>query len=204
MSFKQRLSCLIILSLLGSVAALAENMPPLKPAKKVEIGKFLGKWYEIAYTPNIFEKQCIGNTTDEYSLLSPTLVKVINRCETNKKPFVAEGRSKILDATGAKQRTTFLKLFRWIYLPVGDYWVTALDPNYNHFIVAQPSRRYGWILARTPALQPETLKELSQSLKKQGYNPCLFMTTPQTGGFKAKQPLCNVTDDTVPKSLPKM
>ena len=204
MSFKQRLSCLMILGLLGSVAAFAESMPPLKPAKKVELDKFLGKWYEIAYTPNIFEKQCIGNTTDEYSLLSPTLVKVINRCDTNKTPFVAEGRSKILDATGAKQRTTFLKLFRWIYLPMGDYWVTALDPNYNHFIVAQPSRRYGWILARTPALQPETLKELSRSLKKQGYNPCLFVTTPQTGGFKTKQSLCNVTGDTAPKSLPKM
>lgn len=192
------------MGLLGSAAAMAEKHPPLEPVKKVELSRFLGKWYEIAYTPNIFEKQCVGNTTDEYSLLSPTLIKVINRCDTNKKPFVAEGRSEILDATGARQRTTFLKLFRWIYLPLGDYWVTTLDPHYTHFIVAQPSRRYGWILARTPQLPVETLKALSRSLKQQGYNPCEFVTTPQAGGLKTKRSLCDVTGDTAPKSLPKL
>lgn len=206
MGFKRGLSAFLVLTaFLGmNGLAFADDKPPLQTPKKVDLGKFLGKWYEIAYTPNVFERQCVANTTDEYSLLSPTLIKVTNRCDTKKEVFIAEGRSKILDESGAKQRTTFLKIFRWIYLPAGDYWVTALDPNYNHFIVAQPSRRYGWILSRTPAMQPETLRELAQTLKKQGYDPCEFVTTPQMGGFKIKQSLCKVTGGLTPNTLPKM
>lgn len=185
------LGLLFCLSPLG----LAAKRPPLQTPAKLDLQRFMGKWYEIAYTPNIFEKQCIANTTDEYELLSPRLIKVINRCETENKPYKAEGRAKVLDNSGAKQRTTFLKLWGlgWVYFNLGDYWITAIDPDYTSFIGAQPSRKYGWILARTPSLPTERLRELAQKLKAQGYNPCQFMTTVQTGGLTTKKPLCEVT-----------
>lgn len=195
MKIHETLCALLLASLLlwSGGPAQAKSKPPLQTPAKVELERFMGLWYEIAYTPNPFEKQCVGNTTDEYSLLSPRLIKVINRCDTQGKPFMAEGRSKILDDTGAIQRTTFLKLFSWIYLPLGDFWVTALDKDYQYFIVAQPSRRYGWIMGRTPSLPMETLQHLAQKLKEQGYDPCQFVTTPHRKGLDKSQPLCIVT-----------
>lgn len=200
MNLRQKLTILLLFGMLFLTGglAMAKPKPPLQTPAKVEMNRFMGLWYEIAYTPNPFEKQCIGNTTDEYSQLSPKLLKVINRCDTKGKPFVAEGRSKILDESGAIQRTTFLKLLGWIYLPFGDYWVTALDKDYQHFIVAQPSRRYGWILARTPGLSTETWQHLAQKLKEQGYDPCQFVTTPQTQGLDKSQSLCTITGVTIP------
>lgn len=175
-------------------AAFAKGKPPLQTPKSLDLNRFQGKWYEIAYTPNPFEKQCVSNTTDEYTVLSADLIKVINRCDTTGKPYVAEGRSKLMDSTGARQQTTFLKLLgQWVYLPLGDYWVTALATNYQYFIVAQPSRRYGWILARTPSLPKPTLKQLADTLKIQGYEPCQWVTTPQNGGLQHKQSLCAVS-----------
>ncbi len=200
MNLQKKLSALLLsgILLLSGSLAVAKPKPPLQTPAKVEMSRFMGLWYEIAYTPNPFEKQCIGNTTDEYSQLSPKLIKVINRCDTKGKPFKAEGRSKILDETGAIQRTTFLKLFSWIYFPLGDFWVTALDKDYQYFIVAQPSRRYGWIMGRTPSLSMETMQHLAQKLKEQGYDPCKFVTTPHTKGLEKSQSLCTLTGVTAP------
>jgi apolipoprotein D and lipocalin family protein len=195
MKISRTLSALLLSGLLflGGSPAIAKSKPPLQTQAKVDMNRFLGLWYEIAYTPNPFEKHCVGNTTDEYFQLSPRLLKVINRCDTKGKPFMAEGRSKILDDSGAKQRTTFLKLLGWIYLPFGDFWITALDKDYQYFIVAQPSRRYGWIMGRTPSLPTETLQHLAQKLKEQGYDPCQFVTTPHSKGLDKSQSLCTVT-----------
>lgn len=58
----------------------------------------------------------------------------------------------------------------WLsFLPFtwGDYWVIDLAPDYSWVLVGAPSRKYLWILARTPTLEAATtthLKDKSRSL----------------------------------------
>jgi hypothetical protein len=54
---------------------------------------------------------------------------------------------KVVDTTtNAKLKVTFF----WPFY--GDYWIIGLDPEYRRAVVGEPSRKYLWILSRTPKL----------------------------------------------------
>jgi len=46
---------------------------------KVDVQRYVGKWYEIALLPNSFEEGC-NCTTAEYSLIDSTTLRVTNTC----------------------------------------------------------------------------------------------------------------------------
>ena len=51
------------------VAALARAEPaPVETVGTIDLGRYAGKWYEIASFPMFFQRQCIGDTTAEYTL----------------------------------------------------------------------------------------------------------------------------------------
>jgi apolipoprotein D and lipocalin family protein len=62
----------------------------------------------------------------------------------------------------------------------GDYWVLALGPDYEYAVVGEPSRRYSWILARTPTLPDTTRARIDQQLRDLGYRPELFENSLQS------------------------
>lgn len=195
-------SVLLVSSLLSlSSLSLADNgsepgnPTPLPVVSQVDINRYSGTWYEIAKLPNSFQGKCVGGTTANYRLLADEQrIEVINQCQlANGEMNVAEGRAKATNAANSKLKVTFAKLFgRWIFAFGGDYWITALDPNYQWVIVGHPTRQYGWILSRTPAVDINLLYDISRVLIDRGYNPCEFETTAQVGGLAGEQPLCKV------------
>jgi apolipoprotein D and lipocalin family protein len=52
--------------------------------------------------------------------------------------------------------------------------VLALGPDYDYAVVGEPSRRYSWILARTPTLPDATRAQIDRQLRELGYQPELF------------------------------
>jgi apolipoprotein D and lipocalin family protein len=59
------------------------------------------------------------------------------------------------------------------------YLVLDLDPGYQWVAVGHPSRRYGWIMARTKSLDETTYRSILRSLSEQGYDPQKFQPVPQ-------------------------
>ncbi|MEJ5262632.1 MAG: lipocalin family protein [Ignavibacterium sp.] len=162
---------IIILFAFLSISIFAQQQP-LKTVDYVDIKKYIGLWYEIAKIPNRFQSQCVKGTTAKYSLKENGEIEVINSCidedgETNK----TEGIARIVDKkSNAKLEVSFLSILGW--RPIwGDYWIIGLDENYQWAIVGTPSRKYGWILCRTPKLDQSTLDKIFSILKDQGYNP---------------------------------
>ena len=47
----------------------------------------------------------------------------------------------------------------------GDYWIIALDPDYQWSLVGAPSREYLWILARKPTLETSQVQRLLEKAK---------------------------------------
>ena len=94
--------------------------------------------------------------------------------------------------SNAKLKVTFLKIYKWLYLIWGDYWILDLDSNYRWVIVGAQSHKYGWILARDSILSKADLLMLSEKLKQQGFDTCKFMTARQKGGSLLRIPLCQV------------
>lgn len=187
---------LSLLILLGgfAFAGFASAAKELPVVDHVDLTRYQGKWYEIGSIPQSFQKQCVGRTTAEYEILADTgEVKVLNSCATKDgSRSSSEGRAKVVDTeTNAKLKVTFAKVGgRWVYLFGGKYWIIKLDPNYQYVVVGHPTRDYGWILSRNPAMPIEKVRELAMFLKSEGYDICRFYTTPQPGGFREKNSFC--------------
>jgi apolipoprotein D and lipocalin family protein len=186
--------CLGLLAWLSPMAQARKLQPAVQTVTQVDLKRYMGKWYEIAAIPMFFERRCVGNTLADYGLLPNGLVEVVNSCKINTGRRISSvGRAKVIDRqTHAKLKVTFLNLLGWRFLAGGDYWILALDPDYRYAVVGHPTRRYGWILSRTPSLPQATLAAISAQLARQGYDPCLFMTTPQFNGLSQQRSLCQV------------
>ncbi|MEJ2615767.1 MAG: lipocalin family protein [Ignavibacteriaceae bacterium] len=147
----------------------------------VDLTKYAGLWYEIAKIPNSFQKSCARNTTATYKLRDDGKIDVINKCiEKNGDINEAKGIAEVADiATNAKLEVSFVRILG-IQLFWGDYWIIGLDKDYKYAVVGTPTRKYGWILSRTPGLSTRDMNTIYNLLRAQGYNPKDFVMTEQT------------------------
>lgn len=152
---------------------------PVTPVESVDLDRYVGLWYEIAKIPNRFQKQCLRGTTARYELKEDGTISVLNRCVTGEGEVdEARGIAKVVDLTShAKLRVSFVSFLGW--RPFwGDYWVIGLDEDYRWAIVGTPDRKYGWVLARTPTPDDETLDEVFAILETNGYAREAFEMSP--------------------------
>lgn len=169
---------MLLLSL--NIISQDKDLPQLVTVKQVELKKYVGLWYEIAKIPNSFQDQCAYGTTAEYKIDEDGDIIVINSCyEKDGSPDVADGLAKVVDKkTNSKLEVSFVSFFGirpfW-----GDYWIIGLDKNYQWAVIGTPSRKYGWILSRTPSLPDDTMKIIFSLLKSQNYNPADFEMSEQ-------------------------
>jgi len=172
---------LLFAGLLPSIvfASDATDVPPVKTVSTVDLERYEGLWYEIAKIPNRFQKQCVRGTTAEYILREDGRVTVVNQCiKEDGKSDKAEGIAKIEDpASNAKLKVSFVSFLGW--RPFwGDYWVIGLDDDYQWAIVGTPDRKYGWVLARTPELDAETMEAIFSVIERNGYQRSAFEMSP--------------------------
>ena len=141
---------------------------PLDVVDYVDLERYLGTWYEIASYPASFQSGCVA-THAEYSLREDGKIKVVNRCsdKTLDGPErVAEGVARVVDEeTNAKLKVSFFWPFE------GDYWIIDLDEHYQWAVVGEPSRKYLWILSRTPVMGPDLYRHITGRLLQTGYDP---------------------------------
>jgi apolipoprotein D and lipocalin family protein len=179
----------------SSLLGLTADSTNVKTVESVDLNKYQGQWFEIAAIPQSFQKKCVKNTNANYSIEKSTgYVKVLNICtEADGKLRQADGRARIEDTkSNAKLKVTFVKLFDWVFSFGGDYWILALEKNYQWVVVGNPTMEYGWILARKPSMTLADLKLADVNLKANGYDTCKLLTSIQDGGLQKRTPLCEV------------
>ena len=157
-------------------AGTTESDSPLTVVDSVDVNRYLGKWYEIASYPAWFQKGCTG-TTAEYSLLPDGKIQVVNRCHKDRLegPLKeSKGKAEVVDtATNAKLKVWFFWPFK------GNYWIIDLAPDYQWAVVGEPSRKYLWILSRTPIMDEAVFEGILQRLPQKGYDPGKLRSTDQ-------------------------
>ncbi|MEJ6004940.1 lipocalin family protein [Paucibacter sp. AS339] len=170
----RHLLVLLCMSAFASAPQAAEPAP-LPTVAAVDLQRYAGAWYEIALLPNRFQKQCVADTQARYRL-DGNRVEVINRCRTaNGEVDRTAGHAKTVDGSGnAKLRVTFF----WPFY--GNYWVLDLDSDYRHVLIGEPSRKYAWILSRTPQMDEAQLQKLLDRAAELGFDRQAFQRTPQT------------------------
>jgi apolipoprotein D and lipocalin family protein len=169
-----------IMFLISCASSQNKDFPPLTTVEQVDLNKYVGLWYELAKIPNSFQDQCAYGTTAEYRIDEDGDIVVINSCYDEKgKIDVAEGLAKVVDKkSNAKLEVSFVSFFGirpfW-----GDYWIIGLDEDYKWAVIGTPTRKYGWILSRTPSLPDDTMQKIFSLLKSQHYNPDSFEISTQ-------------------------
>jgi apolipoprotein D and lipocalin family protein len=165
---------------MGCASPQNGDLPQLLTVKQVDLKKYVGLWYEIAKIPNSFQDQCANETTAEYKIDADGDIIVINSCyDREGKLDIAEGLAKVVDKkTNSKLEVSFVS-FLGIRPFWGEYWIIGLEENYRWAVVGTPSRKYGWILSRTPSLPESTIEEIFSLLKSQNYNPVDFEISKQ-------------------------
>jgi apolipoprotein D and lipocalin family protein len=169
------LSCL----LLGACAS-APAQPPVQTVPAVDLGRYVGTWYEIARFPNRFQdgrgRRCVA-TTATYALRPDGKVSVTNRCldagRENRETVATGTAYAVKDSGNAKLRVTFF----WPFY--GDYWVIGLDPDYEWAVVGAPGRDYLWILSRKPRIAAADYAAALAIAASQGFDTGRLQTTPQ-------------------------
>jgi len=150
------------------------NYAPLETVDNVDVQRYLGKWFEISNLPNSFQKGCTC-TSAEYSLIDSTTIRVTNRCKKDGEIDDANGKAYLVEGTGnAKLKVQFFWPFR------GDYWIIDLDKqNYSYAVVGTPSRKYLWILSRTPKMEETLYNSILEKCKAKGFDVSKVVKTQQ-------------------------
>lgn len=148
-------------------------MKPLQTVQKVDVERYMGKWYEIASFPQSFQKGC-SCTVAEYSLNEDGTVKVDNSCNVAGKKKQSIGKAKVVDKqSNAKLKVTFFWPF-W-----GKYWIIDLADDYSYAVVGHPNRKYLWILSRTPQMDKQQYDEIVARTKAKGFDVTKLNVTEQ-------------------------
>ena len=164
--------------LLPALAVLgnAQDKPrkPLGVVSEVDFSRYIGTWYEIARLPNSFQTKCVGDVTATYTLRDDGKITVVNRCrQENGEMSEAEGLAKLSsdDAPNSKLKVRFAPAFL-SFLPFvwGDYWIINLAPDYSYAVIGEPSRKYLWILSRTPSMDEIILEGILTQIRENGYD----------------------------------
>ena len=153
------------LALLLSMESSADE--PLPVVQQVDLNRYAGRWYEIARLPNRFERECARDITATYQVLPENRVDVLNQCiKGDGSRMSARGLARSSDGSTSRLEVRFapawLSPFPFVW---GDYWIIALDPDYQWSLVGAPSREYLWILARKPTLETSQVQRLLEKAK---------------------------------------
>ena len=165
----------IIAPFLLLLSGCGSSYPPLDVVDRVDLSRYVGRWYEIARLPNSFQKNC-WNSTAEYSFIDDETVRVINRCRKvspDGEPDEANGKAWVVEGSNnAKLKVSFFWPFK------GDYWIIDLDSGgYAWAVVGAPSREYLWILCREPKMENETLRGILQRARSKGFDTSAMVCT---------------------------
>jgi apolipoprotein D and lipocalin family protein len=162
--------CVGIFLTTATIAQTVQSVP------FVELTQYAGKWYEVASYPQRFQKGCT-QTTATYTATGKNYVWVENRCNkhsANGKNSYIKGKAFVVKNTGnAQLKVQFFWPFR------GKYWIIELADDYRYAVVSHPSKKYLWILSRTPTLDTDTYQTIVSNLTAKGFDVSKLVNTKQ-------------------------
>jgi apolipoprotein D and lipocalin family protein len=153
---------LVLLAPAGGARAGAQ--PPVRP---VSADLYSGRWYEVARTPNVMQKDCEGPTSDFEGWSAGTFT-VVNTCHKggpNGETRVIRAKAKML---AAGDNTRFRMSF-FGGLVHQEYWILDHADDDSWALMATPGGNYVWLLSRRPAMPPANLASALDRAAALGY-----------------------------------
>ena len=149
---------------------------PLEVVDYVDLQKYEGTWYEIARLPNRFERglKCVTAT---YELMEDGKIKVINRGHKIAEPGQVDRTTGVARVVDQDEPGKLKVTFFWPFS--GKYWIIDLAEDYSYALVGSPSRKYLWILSRSPQMDKKTYRYLLSLARSKGFDTSDMIRTLQ-------------------------
>jgi apolipoprotein D and lipocalin family protein len=159
----------------------------VRTVDRVDLGRYLGEWFEVARFPNRFQRSCVGDVRAAYARRADSRIDVVNRCRTADGENEARGVARVVDQTSSAKLKVRFAPAALSFLPFvwGDYWIIGLADDYSWAVVGSPDRDYLWILSRTPALGPEPYARALAAATRNGFDVTRLVETDQSGSGAA-------------------
>jgi apolipoprotein D and lipocalin family protein len=129
---------------------------------KLDINRYIGKWFEIARIKNEFEPN-MTKVTALYTLNDDGTIKIVNSGYLNNNYKEIIGTARV-----TKEENLFKISFFSNYET--DYRVIFIDEEYKYALVGGNYVDYLWILSRENTLDESIIDALVEIAKENGYN----------------------------------
>lgn len=149
---------------------------PMPTVAKVDLPRFMGKWYVIAAIPTFIETEAF-NATEEYTLNPDGEIDTVftfrkgafdgPEKKYNPRGFVVNQETK------AEWKMQFLWPFK------SEFLISYVSDDYARTIIARTKRDYVWIMARSAEIPAVEYQKLVAFLRQNGYDTKKLRRVPQ-------------------------
>lgn len=174
--------CIVLLVLvLGSMNCFLEhkknNYPELETVT-LEIPKMMGRWYNIAHKPIIFEKFCKCSHSDN-TQVEPLKIQLSESCQIFGINVTSNSWAIPENETSGKW-TNVMDIFGPLKVK-GDYWIIDRDEEYNWICIGHPDRKYFWIMSRQQSMEDSLYNELIRRAVEKSFDVSDIIKEDNTG-----------------------
>jgi len=157
----------------NAAAAAKEGLKPVEG--KIDIPKFMGKWFVIAHIPTFLDRGTTNNTEDYvYDTTTKTIDVTFTYSNTDRTKTKQLKQLATPNEIGSEWK---LKIdFVPVKLP---YMILDCDENYSRCLVSEPGRSFLYFMARTPSIPEEELNSWQIKAMKYGFDSDKIMKVPQ-------------------------
>ncbi len=161
------LKIVVILLVFMFTGCTTVKLSKLETVSKVDIERFMGKWFVIGLIPTFIEKNAV-NGIEHYELKDNNKIAITytfnqHSADGKLKTMKPKGRVYDLD-TYAEWRVRFFHLF------TSPYLIIDLDDDYTYTVIGVPNRKYVWIMSRDYVFDDNLYNKILDTLAERGYD----------------------------------
>ena len=165
------------LLLLAACASTGDTaMTPLTTTAKVDLNRYMGRWWVIANIPYFAEKGKVA-TADVYALREDG--RIANVYAYRKAFDQPEKETKAVARVVPGTDNAQWQIAFFGGLLKADLLILEVAPDYSWALIGHPKRKMGWVFSRTQAMDDAQYQALRGKFAGYGYDTALFQRVPQ-------------------------
>ena len=160
----------LFLTALAAALMLAPVSPAnagVEPTGRIEISQMMGRWYEVARTPNALQKDCIAGASDWKP--APNGFAVVQSCHkgaTNGPLSVWKAKATVSDPkTNARLKMSF---FGGVVSQ--NYVVLDHRPDQGWLALSTADGKYFWLMSQKPSLPAAVKTQALARFRQLGFD----------------------------------
>jgi apolipoprotein D and lipocalin family protein len=149
---------------------------PLTSQTKVDLERYMGRWWVIANIPYFAENGKVA-TADIYALKPNGRIDNVfayrKKFDQPEKKMQAEAR--VYPGTD----NNHWQVRFWGGLIRADLLILEISPDYKWALIGNPDRSLAWVFSRNQDMSEDQLAELTERFRQYGYDPAELKRVPQ-------------------------